>query len=185
MPLSFPIADNVSCVVIDGLPLPDLPQETAFGCIVDFHFKNRRIPGLVRMVEAGVLCQGALVCLAGLYVLLMPLGGAVVAGAACLPVIDRCHALAPALQAGAGVGGPGPGVRGPLGSALAEEAVRPPAASEVKVDQGAPDLLTRGLNHLDAHADPLHVLVGHPLDPLLEHGAWGRWHEERGILERD
>ena len=65
MPLSFPIADNVSCVVIDGLPLPDLPQETAFGCIVDFHFKNRRIPGLVfglvRMVEAGVLCQGALV----------------------------------------------------------------------------------------------------------------------------
>ena len=149
MPLSFPIADNVSCVVIDGLPLPDLPQETAFGCIVDFHFKNRRIPGLVRMVEAGVLCQGALVCLAGLDVLLVPLGGAVVAGAACLPVEDRRHALAPALQAGAGVGGPGPGVRGPLSSALAQVAVRPTATSEVKVDQGNPDLLRGSMPRSD------------------------------------
>ena len=126
--------------------------------------------------------QGTLVCLVGLQVLLVPFGGAIVAGAACLPVIDRHHALAPALQAGAGVGGPGPGVQGPLSSAVAQVAVRPPATCEVKVDQGTPNLLTHGLYHLDAHPYPLHVLVGHLLDLLLEHRAQGGWHEERGIM---
>ena len=83
-----------------------MPQETALGRVIDLHVIDGRIPSLVRMVEAGVLRQGALVSLAGL----VPLGGAVVPGAACLPVVDRRHALAPALQSGAGVGGPGPGV---------------------------------------------------------------------------
>ena len=99
-----------SQTISDVLSLIDFPQETSLGRVIDLHVIEGRIPSLVRMVEAGVLCQGALVSLVSLDVLLVPLGGAVVAGAACLPVVDRRHALALALQAGAGVGGPGPGV---------------------------------------------------------------------------
>lgn len=138
-----------SQTISDVLSLIDFPQETSLGRVIDLHVIEGRIPSLVRMVEAGVLCQGALVSLVSLDVLLVPLGGAVVAGAARLPVVDRRHALAPALQAGAGVGGPGPGVRGPLSSALAQVAVRPTATSEVKVDQGNPDLLRGSMPRSD------------------------------------
>ena len=129
-----------SQTISDVLLLIDFPQETSLGRVIDLHVIEGRIPSLVRMVEAGVLCQGALVSLVSLDVLLVPLGGA---------VVDRRHALAPALQANAGVGGPGPGVRGPLSSALAQVAVRPTATSEVKVDQGNPDLLRGSMPRSD------------------------------------
>ena len=65
-----------SQTISDVLSLIDFPQETSLGRVIDLHVIEGRIPSLVRMVEAGVLCQGALVSLVSLDVLLVPLGGA-------------------------------------------------------------------------------------------------------------
>ena len=90
-----------------------------------------------------MLGQRALVCLALDDILLVALSGAVVARPPRLPVVHRGHVVGPACLAGAGIRGARPGVRGPLGPALAQVAVQPPAASQVKVGQRGPDLLAR------------------------------------------
>ena len=56
-------------------------------CVVDLHAIDGWISSLVTMVEANVFGQGTLVCLVDLQVLLVPFGGAIVAGVACLPVM--------------------------------------------------------------------------------------------------
>ena len=93
--------------------------------------------------EAGVLGQGALIGLVE-DVVLVTLGGPVIPWPSRLPVVDRLQVPPPALQAGAGVGGPRPGVWGPPGPtrrlAIAQVAVCPSAAGQVKIDErAAPD----------------------------------------------
>ena len=115
MPLPLPITHNVRGAVIDALPFPDLAEEAALGRVVDLELVDGWVPHLVLVEEAGVFGEGGLVGLVLEDVVLMTPGGPVVPGPTRLPVIDRLHVLPPALQAGAGVGGPRPGVGGPPG----------------------------------------------------------------------
>ena len=140
VPLPLPVTDDVGSVVIDGLTLSDLAQQAALGRVVDLDIIDGCVSSLVRMIEAGVLGQRALVCLVLDDVLFVALGGAIVSGPPRLPVVHRGHVVGPALLAGAGIRSPRPGVRGARGPALAQVAVRPPAASQVKVCQRGPDL---------------------------------------------
>ena len=81
VPLPLPVADDVGSVVVDGLTLSDLAQQAALGRVVDLDIIDRWVSSLVRMVEASVLGQRALVSLVLEDVfLLVALGGAVVAG---------------------------------------------------------------------------------------------------------
>ena len=79
VPLPLPVTDDVGSVVIDGLTLSDLAQQAALGRVVDLDIKDGWVPSFVWMVEAGVLGQRTLVCFVVENILLMTLGGAVVA----------------------------------------------------------------------------------------------------------
>ena len=116
MPLPLPITHNVRGAVIDALSFSDLAKEAALGRVVDFELVDGGVPHLVLVEEAGVFGQGGLVSLILEDVVLMTLGGPVVPGPPRLSIVDRLHVLTPALQAGAGICGPRPGVGGPPGS---------------------------------------------------------------------
>ena len=110
MPLPFPIEDDVSSVVVDALPLPDLAKEAAGGRVIDLQTVNGSVPSLVLVIEASVLGKCTSVHLLLLDVSLVSLGGPVVAGPPRLPVITSRDTPPPALQTDAAVGGPRPRV---------------------------------------------------------------------------
>ena len=86
MPLPLPITHNVRGAVIDALPFPDLAEEAALGRVVDLELVDGWVPHLVLVEEAGVFGQGGLVSLILEDVVLLTLGGLVVAGPTCLPI---------------------------------------------------------------------------------------------------
>ena len=56
MPLPLPIEDDVSSVVVDALPLPDLAKEAAGGRVIDLQTVNGSVPSLVLVIEASAVC---------------------------------------------------------------------------------------------------------------------------------
>ena len=89
MPLSLPIENNLSSVVIDALALPDLAKKAAVGCIIDLQAVDGGVPRLVLVVEASVFSECTPVNPFLLNVIHVSLGGPVVARSPRLPFIAR------------------------------------------------------------------------------------------------
>ena len=57
MPLSLPIEDNVSSVVVNALALSDLAEEAAVGRVVNLQAVDGGVPSLVLVIVASVFCK--------------------------------------------------------------------------------------------------------------------------------